>query len=364
MITESFSNNNQLLQQFLNFNPTHQLPDSPGRFLEGAAEKHLLSPQSPFLSYGKFRHFLVREGTDILARGTASFTLAGAEKGQGAIGFLEFRENETALKALLDAAVSWFAKQGIYNVTGPLNLNTYHRYRFVTRKGDQPAFPKEPWNPDYYPPLFEAWGFRPKRKYSTLIDRTLEKRMETFRADYQDYITRGYGFRRINLRPQSRDLKILYNLASQSFKNAPEYTDVPFEEFQMIYGTSPLISHLTETLFTLDPSGKEIGFAFALPDYSENFRAADRRKFPLGAYWSVLQKGLKKPLWIYKTLARVPGYHPLRFGQAVVYELYRRIRKRGGKEICPALIRENGYVLPMFPDVEILREYTLYEYRI
>lgn len=62
---------------------------------------------------------------------------------------------------LLKEACGTLASHGASMAIGPLDGNTWRRYRLVTQRGEEPPFFLEPDNPDAYPHYFEAAGFKP-----------------------------------------------------------------------------------------------------------------------------------------------------------------------------------------------------------
>lgn len=349
-----------MLQRFLALPAALHNGGNDGYIPVGDPTRYLISSGSPFLRYGRFRHFMVLSDGEVCGRATASCTCTGSEQGRGSLGFLDFSNDPAVLRVLLDEALAWLTGQGIRTVTGPVDLNTWHRYRFVTEPGERPAFLREPWNPSWYPKLFEEYGFLRRWGYFSSLDDNLPSLAAGFRTDHEHYLESGYSFRRFNPLRYSRDIRILQGLASLAFRNNPGYTEIPSDEFRSLYGGRPFLLGRSLILFALDRAGRETGFAFAVPDYSENFRAASGA-LHIGAPAAFLGAGLKKSRWIFKTMGRVPGPQPVRIGRALTCELMDRIMSCGGTEVLLALMRVGSSSEGLFTAARRIRGYTLYE---
>ena len=64
-----------------------------------------------------------------------------------------------AATAVLDAACGELAAQGCTLAVGPMDGNTWRRYRFITERGEERPFLMEPDNPDEWPRFWAESGF-------------------------------------------------------------------------------------------------------------------------------------------------------------------------------------------------------------
>ena len=91
-------------------------------------------------------------------------------------------ENVAQGVALLEKAFHILKKEGIEYAIGPMNQNTWHSYRLVTKSDGSPPFFLELSNPEHYVEVFQKTGFQEISKYFSTIDHKLDSEIS---ADYQ-----------------------------------------------------------------------------------------------------------------------------------------------------------------------------------
>ena len=191
----------------------------------------------------------------------------------GMIGFFEALDKPDAIKALLREAISGLNAQGAKKIIGPMEGDTWHRYRLNTGPFDSPPFLMELYNPDYYPALWESSGFELFEKYYSKHVPDIGQAMKGLEKNNDKLITEGYKLRHIDLHRFSEELELLYDLSCSIFKNNFLYTRISKEEFLGLYdGVKPLIE--SELIwFAQAPDGTNAGFIFAFPDRFEAVRS-------------------------------------------------------------------------------------------
>src|SRR5260370_142723 len=90
----------------------------------------------------------------------------------GLIGHYAACEAEAAM-FLLQLACKELARQGCTLAVGPMDGNTWQRYRLLTERGSEPPFFLEPDNPDEWPGQFTAAGFTPLATYCSALNSDL-----------------------------------------------------------------------------------------------------------------------------------------------------------------------------------------------
>ncbi|HSN87615.1 MAG TPA: hypothetical protein VL025_12700, partial [Thermoanaerobaculia bacterium] len=118
----------------------------------------------------------------------------------GMLGFFEAREGaEEAVRSLFEESIRWLGETGAGTVVGPMDGDTWHKHRLSVGPWDDPPFLLEPYNPRYYPALWEANGF-------TVLERYLSKRVDTetvaafLEPKRQAALEAGYSLRRLDPR--------------------------------------------------------------------------------------------------------------------------------------------------------------------
>jgi GNAT superfamily N-acetyltransferase len=182
----------------------------------------------------------------------------------GVIG--HFAANEAAAGvAILDAACDRLRSAGCTVAVGPMDGNTWRRYRFVTERGSEPPFFLEPDNPDGWPTQWHAAGFAPLASYTSALNTDLTRddpRIETARARLADA---GVTIRPLDIKNPDTDLRRMFTLSLESFSRNFLYT--PLGEAEFLEQNRTLLPLVRPELVLLAEGGGELaGFLFAIPD--------------------------------------------------------------------------------------------------
>ncbi len=259
----------------------------------------------------------------------------------GTVGHFFARTQDSALQ-VLDAAISRLRNAGAKVAIGPLDGNTWRRYRFVTERGNEPLFFLEPDNPPEWPFWFTSAGFSPLANYtSSLMDRPpapderltrTQKRMET------------EGIRIRNLDPSDfkEELKRIYAVSEVSFRENFLYSPISEEHFLAQYQKiQPLV--LPELVLIAEDQDRPVGFAFAIPDLLEK------------------QSGRPEQTAILKTLAVLPGRQCAGLGTLLAGLVREKAAALGFPRMIHALMHETNTSRNLAKDSpKVIREYTLY----
>ena len=164
---------------------------------ETAGTSALLDPQNSYYRNGSSRNFLAYAGEQPVGRITAfrNRMLHGAEAHYGLVGLFACEDDEAVASTLIGAAADWLKEQGLSMLRGPMAGDIWHRWRFMTRGFDTPAFAGEPRQPEYYPRLFAAAGFAPVRVYSTKLISDMTAQLERLNKAAAFNKQRGIGYR-------------------------------------------------------------------------------------------------------------------------------------------------------------------------
>src|SRR2546423_463105 len=75
-----------------------------------------------------------------------------------------------AAPQILALACDRLAARGCTLAVGPMDGNTWQRYRFLTERGSEPPFFLEPDNPDEWPRQWAEHGFTPLAEYYSALN--------------------------------------------------------------------------------------------------------------------------------------------------------------------------------------------------
>lgn len=236
----------------------------------------------------------------------------------GLIGHFAARDFAAA-RELLAAAGEALRARDCTLVVGPMDGNTWNRYRLVTERGDAPAFFLEPDNPPEWPQYFTELGFAPMAEYFSTITNDLTVRHPRF----EEMAAR---WQHVTIRAANRDcfadeLRRIYSVAAVAFQNNFLYTPICEAEFIAQY--EPLLRFLQpELILMAEHEGRPVGFLFALPDLLRAQRAE-----PIDTF-------------IVKTVAVLPEYAGL--GSLLVARSHEVGARLGFRRTIHALMHEDN----------------------
>ena len=224
---------------------------------------------------------------------------------------------------LLETACQQLREQGCSFAIAPLDGNTWHHYRLVTKWGSYPPFFLEPKTSEgLYTALLEQEFFPIARYYSALCTnlKIVNRRLLPVK---KRLFARGIAIRSLNLQQLEAELEKIYQIAIAAFRQNFLYQLIPKTEFIALY--RPLFSSIQPELILLaEDQNKAIGFLFAIPDALE------------------AQRSQAIETVILKTVAILPQRNYAGLGSILVEECHAISSKMGYRKVIHALMnREN-----------------------
>ena len=193
-------------------------------------------------------------------------TAARMRDGIGMLAHFESADDPDAATLTLQSAARWLRDQGARDVIGPIDGDTWHRYRVNAGPFDIPPFVLEPVNPPYYASLWTRAGASIAETYvSQRIDdvRPLLPRLSAVAARAAK---QGYTLRPIDPARLDEELAIVWRISCEIFRDNAWYTDIPLADFLALYEGIERLLVPEFVLFAEDQHGEAIGFLFAYPD--------------------------------------------------------------------------------------------------
>ena len=278
----------------------------------------------------------------------------------GMIAFFEAFNDQEAVNLLFDEAVKWFQQQSISNVIGPINGDTWHRYRFVTEFKSRPFFLSEPYNPGYYPELWENYGFSKLAGYYSKFIPDVEPVMPKMKKFYERTLRNGFSYRPINMGDFENELRIIYRISRDSFANNFLYKEIDESEFLSLYDGAKGIVKPELIWFCLDKEQEPCGFAFAIPDYGEALRQMRGKK----TFWAKLKflfHARKVDTVNLKSIGTLSQCRNNGVGPGLTYKVYEAAQQIGINKINMCLIHDDNVSGKLDGSHgEILRRYAIY----
>jgi GNAT superfamily N-acetyltransferase len=225
------------------------------------------SPANPWFRSGRAATLCVPRRARLAVFRADGCRVAG--RNAAFFGYLESEPDGTALSALLEQAAEWARAAGADTLCGPIDFDSYGRYRLRTDVGAAGGmpFPGEPYNPPCYPRLLARAGFTVVQEYATRIAAGVRPDARQ-RAALEAVISAGYDIQALDGPRWLALLPELHRKADDIFGAGFAYTPVPLERFALLYGAA-LARRLCPRTSVLARSaaGEIAGFFLCFPDY-------------------------------------------------------------------------------------------------
>lgn len=250
----------------------------------------------------------------------------------GMIGSFEARDEPNAVRALLHDAARWLRDEGAARVIGPMDGDTWHRYRVNAGPFDAAPFLLEPVNPTYYDALWRHAGFEVVERYTSKRVDDVAPLAEKLAPMHRRALSRGYRIRTIDPSRLQEELTSIWQMSLEIFRGNRFYFDIALDEFLQLYaGIERLL--VPELVLFID----DVGFLFAYPD-------ADARTVN------------------YKTIGVLPSHRNGYLGWAMLYEAYSSALAMGRPVANHCLMHEDNASQSMDAGHgQTFRNYYLYE---
>jgi len=181
----------------------------------------------------------------------------------GVVGHYAAADEESGAQ-VLGSACDLLRARGATVAVGPMDANTWHRYRLVTWRSEDPPFLLEPDNPDGWGGHFERAGFAPLAGYHSACCDELAA-LTPDAATAERLAIDGFTMRTLDPSRIDAELHALWLAACDAFAGNFLYTPVPEEEFRHLYARA--IASVPPEMVTLaEHAGRIVGFLFAYPD--------------------------------------------------------------------------------------------------
>jgi hypothetical protein len=304
-----------------------------------------LSPDHPFRAHSEMILFLARRGDKMIGRIAGIIDHHYIEVHQEKVGFFGFFESIPDPEVsgfLLTRVAEWLKEHGMEKMAGPMNPSTNDECGLLIEGFDSSPCLMMPYNPRYYPPLFEGFGLRKRMDlYAYLLEESF------FHLDRLDRITERLKKREpqlhvrpINLRHFDEELMIIKEVYNQAWSKNWGFVPMTDEEVNLL--AKELKPLVVSDLVLFAYWGEEpVGFSVSLPDYNEVLKHLNGKIGILGAlkflYYSKKINKIRVVLLGVKHAFQKKGVEGLLY-----IETFRRgIRKGYHRSECSWILEEN-----------------------
>ena len=245
-------------------------------------------------------------------------------------------------KELLLHAADWHRADGCKRIIGPMDGSTWHHYRLLTERGNEPTFFLEPDNPDDWPAHFTDAEFTTLATYFSVLNVDLTHADPRTDQRLAECERQGITFRTIKAEHFATELSAIHELSLAAFAGNLLYSPIELDVFMASY--APLRAHVVPELVILAEQYNElVGFVFGTPDLMEPGRGEPQRTA------------------IVKSLAVHPACAGNGLGSLLMHECQQAARRLGFERVIHALMHENNWSRSISANYgSTMRRYTLY----
>lgn len=327
---------------------------------EGTLERGL---RQPVYAAGQRIFVARRPGEDVacaVVRRPEKLQLEG--QSVATIGDFEALDDREAVTQLLSHAAQWALEQGSQVVIGPMNGDTWHRYRWSLGPRDEPPFLMEPYNPSYYPELWEQAGFEILQTYHSRRVDDLEEVARRHRPRWAEARALGYRIEPMTKGTFDAALDRVYEMVRDIFADGFLYTPMRRNSFKKLYDGADAILDGRLSFFLVDRHGEDAGFAFVFPDYAQAVAAMNGDQ-TLWAKAKFLMRRRTDTANI-KTIGIMPEHRGQGLSSAMAHKYFDAIATAGYERANICLIHdENEGSIKIDGGLgRVLRRYALYQW--
>lgn len=231
--------------------------------------------QNPFFEHGEAEYLLAERDGKVVGRVAAIINRLHNETHGDRVGFFGFFEcvgDAEAAEALLSRAASWLAERGMTAMRGPMSFSVNEECGVLVEGFGEPPYLMMPYNRPYYDPLLKGVGMSPVKDLLAYRGGHLEHPVappERLKRG-SELLERRLG---VTLRPADMSNFVAEVQRVRELFNA-SWSDnwgfVPMTQAETAHGAGqfkPIV--VPELMPFAMKDGREIAFAFALPNVNE-----------------------------------------------------------------------------------------------
>jgi GNAT superfamily N-acetyltransferase len=308
----------------------------------------ILHPKkNPFFRNAERALFVAEEGGRVVGRVAAIHNGWAMDAGgdPGFVGFFECVDDQGVADALLSSAEAWLKERGSATVTGPLNPSTNYEGGVLIKGFEHPQTFLTPWNPPYYPALFDRAGYE---KGADLLGWHVS--VDDLRSGAMDRFARlAEGARRkldltfgpMDFSDFDRVMNRCWEVYSECWSDQWGFVPLSAQEWRFIaHEMKPLM--VPEGTLVVRTGGEIVGFGLFLPDYNRAM-AKDRSGRLLPLNWLRLLRARRHTPWVRVMLAGVlPRYRKLGLLPVLLDEASRKAADFGVVDVEASWILEDN----------------------
>lgn len=250
--------------------------------------KEQLSPKkNPWFEHSEAEFFLARRGGEVVGRISAHIdhNFNQFQDNQwGLFGWFECVDDAVVAAALFDRAAEWLRERGRDRMVGPFSYTTNDECGVLIEGFEIAPSILEPWNPTYYPQLFDDNG----------MDKAMDLLMYKMELADKDRVRPAifaaaarvdesqYRLKRFSRRTLRSDVDRFLDIYNASWEK--NWGFVPLSDKEVRHYAKTLLPVLDPNwaFVMIGPDGDNAGAALTLPDYNQVLKHLGGRLLPFG----------------------------------------------------------------------------------
>ncbi|HEX6961867.1 MAG TPA: N-acetyltransferase [Lacipirellula sp.] len=333
-------------------------------------QKELLGfRRHPFWGNAENRNFLALRDGQPVGRISAIINHAHNrwyQEKRGFFGFFESIDDQAVATGLFDAALDYFAANGIEAVRGPVNPSLNYEVGLLIDGFDDPPWFMMTYNKPYYARLIEGYGFRKAQDLYAFWGhvRMLEEVSRRLGSLSEIVVDRfKLNTRPLDIKRFNEEIATFLDIYNRSLVSTWGFVPMsPGEVKKQAAGMKYMIVPELTTIGEID--GKAVGTMFCLLDYNPRIKQIDGRLFPFG-FLKLLRnrKGLKRVRLISTNV--LPEYQSWGLGIALTSRLVPEALAWGIEEAEFSWVLESNdlsFKTLKKGGAKITKQYRIYDY--
>ena len=331
-----------------------------------------LSPKNPFLKKAEIVLFVARRDGEIVGTISALHDRQHIEHKQESVaffGFFECIDDLEVAAALLDAATAQARTWGASLLRGPRNLSRVEEVGVTVEGFDRRPPMLAGHHPAYYQRLLEQLGFRKHHDvlaYDAELYETDASGARVLRPIPEKFLARatvpGVTIQSVRMRTLSRDLDRAHHVFVEAFRDVPDNTPMPREQFKAM-GMGFLFLSNPNMMQIATVGDQAVGFALSFPELNEAIACNDGSLGPAGiARLFAGRKNIRTAS--FKLLGVLPEYRRSGLSAALIVASMRGIVEAGYERLEGSLVDERNNKMRNVAEhagMKIYKRYRIYE---
>lgn len=321
-------------------------------------EKQIWDPkENPALAYSEAELYLAYKDNQVVGRIAVMINhKEGQELGIHKVrfGWIDFIDDLSVSKALLDKATEYAKQHTINKIEGPMGFTNLDKAGMLTMGFDKIATMIGIYNFEYYPKHLEQLGLVKEKEwveFEIVFPEVLSEKVIKF----NEIIKEKYQLKVLKFNNKKEILPLvepMFKLLDETYKGLSTYTPITQQQIQTYKEKYFGFIDKDFIVCITDADDKLISFAITMPSYSKALQKANGKLFPFG-WWHFLQGGKKNDRANFYLIGIHPEYQRRGVTAIIFKEIYDIFKKKGVKflETNPEL-EENKNIQLLWQDYD------------